>query len=68
MSQSADGPLRIFTPEEAEVRLVGIDKAQQLAGHSPSNEALDRARRILIGELSRDGAIAEILAKYPIEF
>jgi hypothetical protein len=43
---------------------VEIDKGQELAGHFPSTEALDRARRILIGEMTLDEARAEILAKY----
>jgi len=64
MTLRTHGARRVFTPEEADARLVGIEKGQQLAGHFPSDVALDRARRILIGELTPDEARAEILAKY----
>lgn len=64
MTLTTHGVRRVFTPEEAGARLVGIEKGQQLAGHFPSDEALDRARRILIGELTSDEARAEIIAKY----
>jgi hypothetical protein len=39
-------------------------KGQQLAGHFPSVEGLNRACRILIGEMTREETRAEILAKY----
>ena len=58
-----DTPRDILSPEEAAARLVEIEKGQQLAGHFPSAEALDRARRILIGEITPDEAYAEIEAK-----
>lgn len=61
---TAQGSRRVFSPEEASARLVGIEKIQQLAGHFPSEEAMDRARRILIGELTPDDARSEILRKY----
>jgi hypothetical protein len=64
MTPPAHGPKRFLTEDEAAVRLVQIDKCQQLAGHFPSAEALDRARRVLIGEMSLDEAHAEILSKY----
>lgn len=41
-----------------------IEKGQQMAGHFPNKEALERARRILTGEMTRDEAITEIKAKY----
>lgn len=41
-----------------------IEKAQQLGGHYPSQEALDRARRVFEGSLSEEEAYAEIDAKY----
>ncbi len=41
-----------------------IEKGQQLAGHQPSPEALDRAGRVLAGETSVDDARAELEAKY----
>ena len=37
-----------------------IEKGQQLAGHFPSCSDLDRARRILSGELAPDAARAEM--------
>ena len=39
-----------------------VEKGQQLAGHFPSAEDLDRARRVLVGELSVDAARAEMHA------
>ena len=39
-----------------------IEKGQQLAGHYPSAEALDSARRILTGELSVEDAEVELNA------
>lgn len=41
-----------------------IEKAQQLAGHFPNDEALDRARRVLEGETTSSEAYAELDAKY----
>ena len=53
-----------------EQALTVIEKGQQLAGHFPSAEALDSARRILAGELSAedaelelDAALARIVAR-----
>lgn len=40
--------------------LAAIEKGQQLAGHFPDAEDLDRARRILTGELSPEDARAEL--------
>lgn len=48
---------RIIDVEQA---LAAIEKGQQLAGHFPSAEDMDRARRILTGELSPDAARAEL--------
>lgn len=39
-----------------------IEKGQQLAGHYPSDEALNRARRVLTGELTPEAARAELNA------
>ena len=64
MALTTHEPKRVLTQDEAAARLVEIDKGQQLAGHFPSAEALDRARRILIGEITPDEARVEILAKY----
>lgn len=44
--------------------LAMIEKAQQLAGHFPDAEALDRARRILDGRTAPVEAYAELDAKY----
>jgi hypothetical protein len=41
-----------------------VEKAQQLAGHFPSEEAMTRGRRILEGTLTEDEARAEIAAKW----
>jgi hypothetical protein len=53
---------RVHDIDEA---MAEIEKGQQLAGHYPDADALDRARRILIGELTEDEAYAEVDAKYP---
>ncbi|WP_167047503.1 antitoxin VbhA family protein [Salinibacterium sp. ZJ454] len=55
---------RPLSPEQVAQRLVEIRKGQELGGHHPSADALDRARRILVGEITADEARAEILAKY----
>ncbi|AVL97580.1 MULTISPECIES: hypothetical protein [unclassified Microbacterium] len=41
-----------------------IEKAQQLAGHFPDADALDRARRILNGSTTPAEAYAELDEKY----
>ena len=41
-----------------------IEKGQQLAGHFPNSEALERARDVLLGQRSIDDAFAELEAKY----
>lgn len=41
-----------------------IDKGQQLAGHQPSSEAMDRAGRVFAGVTGVDDARAELEAKY----
>jgi len=46
--------------------LAAIVKGQQLAGHYPNDDAIDRARRILTGEITREQARAEIARKYGI--
>ena len=53
-----------LTAPQVAARLVAIQKIQQLAGHFPSAEAMDRAGRILTGETTPDKALAEIHAKY----
>lgn len=64
MTLTTHGPKNVLSADEADVRLVEIEKGQQLAGHFPSEEALDRARRILTGEISPGEAYAELDAKY----
>lgn len=47
------------------VRLMAeVEKGQQLAGHFPNAEALDRGARVYRGELTIEDARAEIDAKY----
>lgn len=41
-----------------------LEKGQQVAGHQPSAEALERAERVLDGELSLEEARQEIVARY----
>lgn len=41
-----------------------MEKAQQLAGHQPSQEAVARAERLLDGVMTLDQARQEILARY----
>lgn len=47
---------------DVEQSLAVIEKGQQLAGHNPSDEALDSARRILTGELTTESAELELNA------
>lgn len=63
MTRTTHGSEHVLSPDEVAARLVEIDKGQQLAGHFPDSDALDRARRILIGEITEDEAYAEIDAK-----
>lgn len=49
---------------EVEQTLAVIEKGQQLAGHFPSEEAMDRTRRVLEGRTTLTGARAELAAKY----
>lgn len=37
-----------------------IEKGQQLAGHFPDGDALERARRVLVGEIAEEDAMREI--------
>ncbi|MFT4157718.1 MAG: hypothetical protein QM630_07320 [Microbacterium sp.] len=45
---------------DVEQSLALIEKGQQLAGHFPDAEDMDRARRILTGELSPEAAEVEL--------
>lgn len=64
MTLTAHGTRHVLSPDEADARLVEIEKGQQLAGHFPNQEALGRARRVLTGEITPDEAYAELDAKY----
>lgn len=41
-----------------------VEKGQQLAGHFPDAEAMERGVRVFEGSLSAEDAYAEIAAKY----
>ena len=51
-------------PTPVDRLMAEIEKGQQLAGHLPDAEALERARRVYTGETSPAEARAEIGAKY----
>jgi hypothetical protein len=55
---------RVLSADEIKSQLVAIEKSAELASHRPNPDAVDRARRVLSGEISLDEAQAEILAKY----
>lgn len=52
------------TEPEVEQTLAAIEKGQRLAGHFPSDEAVDRARRVLQSDTTLTDARAELAAKY----
>ena len=43
-----------------DVENVMAEKGQQLAGHFPDADALARARRVLVGEISEEDAMREV--------
>lgn len=47
-------------PIDVENVMAEIEKGQQLAGHFPDADALARARRVLVGEISEEDAMREI--------
>ncbi len=51
-------------PPAEELLAAEVEKGQQLAGHFPTAEALQRGRRVYRGELSIEDARAELAAKY----
>lgn len=59
--RTVDVPGRTLDVAQADALVL---KAQQLAGHFPDDEALERGRRILLGEITPDEARAELAAKY----
>jgi len=61
-NNAASGP-----PLDVEETLAQIEKGQQLAGHFPNQDALDRARKVLTGELTEQQALQEIRMKYGLE-
>ena len=61
----AQSPPRRRVSTKARARhLAEIQKGQQLAGHEPSDEALQRAERVLDGELTVEEARAELHARF----
>lgn len=64
MKLQSESSRRDLSDDKIDALMAQIAKGQQLAGHFPSDEALDRARRILIGETTPEDARAEIDAKY----
>ena len=63
MSLKPPSPHNALTEDEIDARLAEVAKGQQLAGHYPDADALDRARRLLIDEITPAQAYAEIDAK-----
>jgi len=63
---AASEPQRNAVVSKIDVKeaMAKIEKAQQLAGHFPDAEALDRARRVLTGQTSPAEAHAELDARY----
>lgn len=64
MSTPKVAPLPTPRVTDVEVALAEIEKGQQLAGHFPDAEALDRARRYLTGEITSEEGRTELAAKY----
>jgi hypothetical protein len=55
----------VVLPDAEKDRIVAMTvKSQQLAGHFPDVEDVDRVRRILAGQITTDQARAEIRAQY----
>jgi hypothetical protein len=53
---------RVRTPDDVDRLMAEIEKGQQLAGHFPSDDDLNRARRVITGEITADEADAEVAA------
>lgn len=49
-----------MSPKEQARALAAIEKGQQMGGHFPSADALDRAARVLSGETTFEDARAEL--------
>lgn len=50
--------------DEIQMAMAEIEKGQQLAGHFPDAEALERAERVLTGAMSAEDAMDEVRRKY----
>lgn len=57
-------PRRRVSTKSRTRHLEEIRKGQQLAGHDPSHDAMDRAERVLDGEITLDEAHAELDARF----
>ena len=55
---------RTWATLDIEDALAEIEKAQQLGGHHPDAEAMDRASRVLTGKTTHEDALLEIHRKY----
>lgn len=64
MTIQEHGARAVLSEDEIDAMRIEMEKGQQLAGHFPNDDALDRARRILTGEITPEDARAEIYAKY----
>lgn len=51
---------------DVELAMAEVEKGQQLAGHFPDAEAIGRAWRVLTGDISAEGARAELREKYNV--
>ncbi|ROP56971.1 MULTISPECIES: antitoxin VbhA family protein [unclassified Rathayibacter] len=59
-------PGRVDLPASIDEIMAEITKGQQLAGHFPSEETLERGRQVLTGERSIEDARRELRAKYAV--
>jgi hypothetical protein len=55
---------RLGEPIDVDNAMAFIAKAAQLAGHFPDTKTMDRALRVLTGELTEDEATKEIFTGY----
>lgn len=64
MAARTDKRAEALAGRDLEQAMAMVEKGQQLAGHFPDREALDRAEAILRGDLTYGQARAQILAMY----
>lgn len=64
MDEVGSGPHRVLTPREQALALSAIEKSQQMTGHFPTREDLDRARRVLDGSITLEQAFEELDANF----